>query len=63
MTRKHLERSLDELYADDAERAEAQLFGRRVGPDRRGFLGGAGLVSMGRRWVAPSRSRRRCRVA
>jgi sulfite oxidase len=40
------ERSLDELYQDDPERAEAVAFGRKVGVDRRGFLGGAGLAAM-----------------
>ena len=41
-----IERSLDELYADDPQRADAVVFGRRVGASRRGFLGGAGLASM-----------------
>ncbi len=40
------ERSLDELYADDPERADALVFGRRTGPSRRGFLKGAGLTAM-----------------
>ena len=41
------ERSWIELYAEDAERADALVFGRRTGPSRRGFLGGAGLAAMG----------------
>ena len=36
------ERSLEELYRDDPERADALVFGRRVDVSRRGFLGGAG---------------------
>src|SRR5262245_53327773 len=41
------ERSLEELYGDDPERADAAAFGRRSGPSRRGFLGGSGLAAMG----------------
>jgi sulfite oxidase len=41
------ERSIAELYHDDPERADAVLFGRRTGLNRRGFLGGAGLTAMG----------------
>jgi sulfite oxidase len=41
------ERSLTELYAEDPERADALVFGRRSGPSRRGFFEGAGLVAMG----------------
>src|SRR5262245_4617323 len=41
------ERSLQELYSDDPERADAVAFGRRAGPSRRGFLGGGGLAAMG----------------
>jgi sulfite oxidase len=41
------ERSIQELYRDDPERAEAEAFGRKTGVDRRGFLGGAGLAAMG----------------
>ena len=41
------ERSIEELYRDDPERAEAIAFGRRGGIDRRGFLGGAGLAAIG----------------
>lgn len=41
------ERDLHELYADDPERADALVFGRRTGATRRGFLGGAGLAAMG----------------
>lgn len=42
-----IERSIEELYADDPERADAVVFGRKTGVDRRGFLGGAGLAAMG----------------
>jgi sulfite oxidase len=41
-----VERSIVELYADDPERADAVVFGRRPGVDRRGFLGSAGLAAM-----------------
>src|SRR5690349_2715140 len=41
------ERGMHELYADDPERADALVFGRRTGRSRRGFLKGAGLASMG----------------
>ena len=41
------ERSIDELYGQDAEQADAKIFGRKTGVDRRGFLGGAGLAAMG----------------
>jgi DMSO/TMAO reductase YedYZ molybdopterin-dependent catalytic subunit len=41
------ERLIEELYADDPERADAVVFGRRTGISRRGFLGGAGLAAMG----------------
>jgi len=40
-----VERSLDELYADP-ERADALVFGRTTGVNRRGFLGGTGLAAM-----------------
>jgi sulfite oxidase len=40
------ERSLSELYADDPERADALVFGRRTDASRRSFLGGAGLAAM-----------------
>jgi len=40
------ERSLEELYAQDSERADAEVFGRKTGVDRRGFLGGAGLAAV-----------------
>src|SRR5262245_65315644 len=39
------ERAIEELYADDPERADALAFGRRAGATRRGFLGGAGLAA------------------
>ena len=41
------ERSIEELYAQDPERADATVFGRKTGVDRRGFLGGAGLAAVG----------------
>jgi DMSO/TMAO reductase YedYZ molybdopterin-dependent catalytic subunit len=44
---QRIERSLDELYADDAERADAEVLARRSGASRRGFLNGAGLAAMG----------------
>jgi DMSO/TMAO reductase YedYZ molybdopterin-dependent catalytic subunit len=40
------ERSIDELYESDPERADAVVFGRRTAVSRRGFLGGSGLVAM-----------------
>jgi DMSO/TMAO reductase YedYZ molybdopterin-dependent catalytic subunit len=43
---KRIERGLCELYHEDPERADALLFGRITGPDRRGFLRGAGLGAM-----------------
>lgn len=46
-SRGRMERSLEELYADDSERAEALVFGRITKASRRGFLGGAGLGAMG----------------
>jgi DMSO/TMAO reductase YedYZ molybdopterin-dependent catalytic subunit len=42
-----IERSLTELYADDPERADAVVFGRKTDVNRRGFLGGAGMAAMG----------------
>jgi DMSO/TMAO reductase YedYZ molybdopterin-dependent catalytic subunit len=42
-----IERSLQELYAEDSERADAVVFGRRAGVHRRGFLNGAGLAALG----------------
>jgi sulfite oxidase len=41
------ERGLHELYADDPERADALVFGRRSDASRRGFLKGTGLASVG----------------
>src|SRR3954468_10081988 len=51
------ERSIDELYGDDPERADALVFGRQADVSRvdgsqadvsrRGFLRGAGLATMG----------------
>jgi DMSO/TMAO reductase YedYZ molybdopterin-dependent catalytic subunit len=40
------ERSVNELYRADPERADAEVFGRRTGIGRRGFLGGAGLAGL-----------------
>ena len=40
------QRSIEELYRDDPERADAEVFGRKTGVNRRGFLGGAGLATM-----------------
>ncbi len=40
------ERSLEELYRDDPERADAVVLGRKGGIGRRGFLGG-GAAAMG----------------
>src|ERR1700687_2021696 len=40
------ERSIEELYRDDPERADSLAFGRLTGASRRGFLGGAGLAAM-----------------
>ncbi|AZZ89734.1 twin-arginine translocation signal domain-containing protein [Hahella sp. KA22] len=47
MTDDKKERGLYELYADDPERADYLVFGRRAHSDRRGFLKGAGLGAMG----------------
>ncbi len=41
------ERSLEELYRDDPERADALLYNRKAGTSRRGFIGGAGVAAMG----------------
>ncbi|MDJ0945864.1 MAG: sulfite oxidase [Kiloniellales bacterium] len=41
------ERGLCELYAEDPERADHLVFGRRAEADRRGFLKGAGLTALG----------------
>ena len=46
MTRRGSERGLRALYAEDPERADWLVFGRRAGPGRRGFLKGAGLGAM-----------------
>lgn len=40
------ERSIDELYEADHERADAVVFGRKTDSTRRGFLGGAGLAAV-----------------
>ena len=44
---RRIERSLQELYQDDHERADAVIFGRVPDSSRRGFLGDAGLATMG----------------
>jgi sulfite oxidase len=41
-----IERHVRELYQDDAERADAVVFGRTTDVSRRGFLEGSGLVTM-----------------
>ena len=41
------EKTILELYADDPERADRIVFGRVAEKDRRGFLKGAGLATMG----------------
>ncbi|MBB4265159.1 sulfite oxidase [Roseospira visakhapatnamensis] len=41
------DRGLRELYEQDPIVADEIVFGRRTGPDRRGFLKGAGLAAMG----------------
>ena len=49
-----IERSIEELYQDDRERADALVFGRRTRIDRRGFLGASGLAAMGAGSAVPS---------
>ena len=44
---RRTERGLHELYRQDPWRADAEVFGRLAHPDRRGFLKGAGLATMG----------------
>lgn len=44
---KRTKRGLHELYRQDPQRADAEIFGRVSHPDRRGFLKGAGLATMG----------------
>jgi sulfite oxidase len=39
------ERRIAEVYAQDPERADRAVFGRRSGPNRRGFLGGLAAAS------------------
>ncbi len=41
-----IERGICELYADDPDRADALVFGRRVDKKRRGFLKNTGLAAM-----------------
>ena len=43
---RNRERLLRDIYAEDPERADWLVFGRRTLPDRRGFLKGAGLGAM-----------------
>lgn len=47
MMKPTVERTLEELYADDPERADALAFGRRTSSSRRGFLNGVGLAALG----------------
>lgn len=47
MTLSRKERGLCELYQEDPERADFIVFGRIANADRRGFLRGAGLATMG----------------
>jgi len=44
---RHHERGIHELYEADPERADWLVFGRKSNADRRGFLRGAGLGTMG----------------
>jgi len=46
LAKKIEERGLCELYQEDPERADYQVFGRIAEPNRRGFLKGAGLAGM-----------------
>jgi sulfite oxidase len=46
-TMSKIERSMEELYKDDPERADAVVFGRKPDVSRRGFMGGAGLAAIG----------------
>jgi DMSO/TMAO reductase YedYZ molybdopterin-dependent catalytic subunit len=51
-----VERAMRELYAEDPERADALVFGRRAEPvSRRGFLAGAGLAAINAALRAPLR--------
>ena len=47
MPKGTIERGLCELYQDDPQRADYLVFGRVACADRRGFLRGAGLATMG----------------
>jgi sulfite oxidase len=47
------ERHIEELFADDPERADALVFGRQTDVSRRGFLGGAGVAAMSAAVGAP----------
>jgi DMSO/TMAO reductase YedYZ molybdopterin-dependent catalytic subunit len=46
MTGRKKERGLCELYEQDPLAADYAIFGRRTGPNRRGFLKGAGLAAI-----------------
>ena len=41
------EANLFDLYAEDPERADLEVFGRESNSNRRGFLKGAGLATIG----------------
>ena len=47
MTKETRERGLFELFEADPDAADRLVFGRTANPDRRGFLRGAGLATMG----------------
>jgi DMSO/TMAO reductase YedYZ molybdopterin-dependent catalytic subunit len=47
MLKKRAEKGLFELYRTDPDKADRVLFGRETHADRRGFLKGAGLATMG----------------
>lgn len=44
---RKFERGLVELYDEDPDKADEMVFGRKSGTNRRGFLRGAGLATMG----------------
>lgn len=46
-SKPNVERGICELYAEDPERADAIVFGRKSKLGRRGFVKGAGLATMG----------------
>ncbi len=47
MAKKQHERGICELYQEDPDKADYEIFGRVANPDRRGFLKKAGLAAMG----------------